>query len=88
MRSLNVYNNPFGTDNLFSPNHPNLQSGTVGGVGSDGTYITGMKMLNWADHKIIGTNSNLNGTGVELQDYANNNLKTYLAYPTQISISH
>jgi len=30
MKSLNIYDNPFGTDNMFSGNHPNVQVGTVG----------------------------------------------------------
>ena len=88
MRSLNIYNNPFGTNNMFSPNHPNIQNGTVGADSTVASYISGMKMINWADHRIVGTNSNINGTGVQIQDYNNNNLKTYLAYPTQISISY
>jgi len=73
---------------MFSPNYPNIQNGTVGADSTVASYISGMKMVNWADHRIVGANSNINGTGVQIQDYANNNLKTYLAYPTQISISY
>jgi hypothetical protein len=47
-----------------------------------------MKMINWADHRIIGTNSTIDGTGVQIRDYNNNNLKTYVAYPTEISTSY
>src|SRR5210317_2486588 len=88
MKTLDIYNNPFGTDNMFSPNHPNIQSGTVGNDSTVATYISTMKMVNWADHRIIGTNSTLDGTGVQIQDYNNDNLKTYLSYPTEISISY
>ena len=88
MKSLNIYDNPFGTDNMFSPNHPNVQVGTVGNDSTAASYISTMKMINWADHRIIGTNSTIDGTGVQIRDYNNNNLKTYIAYPTEISTSY
>jgi len=88
MKTLDIYDNPFGTDNMFSPNHPNIQSGTVGADSTVASYIQGMKLLNWGEHRIIGTNSTINGTGVQIQDYSNDNLKTYLSYPTEISISY
>src|SRR6056300_977941 len=88
MKTLDIYDNPFGTDNMFSPNHPNVQSGTVGNDSTVASYISTMKMINWADHRIIGTNSTIDGTGVQIQDYNNDNLKTYLSYPTEISISY
>jgi len=88
MKSLNIYDNPFGTDNMFSGNHPNVQVGTVGNDSTAASYISTMKMINWADHRIIGTNSTIDGTGVQIRDYNNNNLKTYVAYPTEISTSY
>src|SRR5210317_382942 len=88
MKTLDIYNNPFGTDNMFSPNHHNIQSGTVGADSTVASYIQDMKLLNWGEHRIIGTNSTINGTGVQIQDYGNDNLKTYLSYPTEISISY
>jgi hypothetical protein len=88
MKTLNIYDNPFGTNNMFGGNHPNIQSGTVGNDSTVASYISTMKMENWADHTIIGTNSAINGTGVQIQDYENDNLKTYLSYPTEISISY
>src|SRR5210317_279667 len=88
MKSLNIYNNPFGTNNMFSGNHPNVQVGTVGNDSTVASYISTMKMINWADHRIIGTNSTIDGTGVQIRDYDNNNLKTYIAYPTEISTSY
>jgi hypothetical protein len=88
MKTLNIYDNPFGTNNMFSGNHPNVQIGTVGNDSTVASYISTMKMENWADHTIIGTNSTIDGTGVQIQDYENDNLKTYLSYPTEISISY
>jgi hypothetical protein len=88
MKTLNIYDNPFGADNMFGGNHPNVQIGTVGNDSTVASYISTMKMENWADHTIIGTNSTIDGTGVQIQDYENDNLKTYLSYPTEISISY
>jgi len=42
-------------------------------------------MVNWANHTIIGLNNSLNGTGVQIDDYNNDNLKTYITWPTEIS---
>jgi hypothetical protein len=88
MKTLDIYDNPFGTDNMFSGNHPNVQIGTIGADSTEASYISTMKMINWADHRIIGTNSTINGTGVQIRDYNNSNLKTYITYPTEISISY
>src|SRR6056300_1115557 len=88
MKSLNIYNNPFGTNNMFSPNHPNVQVGTVGNDSTVASYISTMKLVNWAYHRIIGTNSTSYGTFVHIRDYDNFNLKTYIAYPTEISTSY
>jgi len=88
MKTLNIYNNPFGTDNMFSPNHPSVQTGTYTATGGGTTkLLSPMKMVNWADHRIIGLNNTLNGTGVQIQDYDNDNLKTYISYPTEITAS-
>jgi hypothetical protein len=88
MKSLNIHDNPFGADNMFSGNHPNIQVGTVGNDSTVASYISTMKMINWADHRIIGTNSTLDGTEVQIRDYNNDNLKTYVTYPTEISTSY
>jgi hypothetical protein len=88
MKSLNIHDNPFGADNMFSGNQPNIQVGTVGNDSTVASYISTMKMINWADHRIIGTNSTLDGTEVQIRDYNNDNLKTYVTYPTEISTSY
>ena len=85
MKTLNIYDNPFGTNNMFSGTHTHARTTafTASGPGTT-TMITPLKMVNWADHTIIGLNNSLNGTGVQIQDYATNNLKTYITYPTEI----
>jgi len=85
MKTLNIYDNPFGSDNMFTGTHTNSRTTafTASGPGTT-TMITPLKMVNWADHTIIGLNNSLNGTGVQIDDYANDNLKTYITYPTEI----
>ena len=85
MKTLNIYDNPFGTNNMFSGTHTHARTTafTASGPGTT-TMITPLKMVNWADHTIIGLNNSLNGTGVQIQDYATDNLKTYITYPTEI----
>ena len=88
MKTLNIYDNPFETDNMFSGNHPSVQTGSYTATGGGATkLLSPMKMVNWADHTIIGLNNTLNGTGVQIQDYDNDNLKTYISYPTEITAS-
>ena len=85
MKTLDIYDNPFGTNNMFSGTHTNARTTafTATGPGSV-TMITPLKMVNWADHTIIGLNNSLNGTGVQIDDYNNDNLKTYITWPTEI----
>jgi hypothetical protein len=85
MKTLNIYDNPFGSNNMFTGTHTQARTTafTATGPGSV-TMITPLKMVNWADHTIIGLNNSLNGTGVQIQDYATDNLKTYITYPTEI----
>src|SRR5210317_272147 len=61
-------------------------------VGADSTvasYITPMTMANWANHRIIGTQTNSDGEVVEFTNMTDTpDLKTYVALPTEISISY
>ena len=89
MKSLNIYDNPFGTNNMFGGNHPNIQTSAVGADSVVASYIQPMQMVNWADHRLSMLNStDYNGEVVQIDDYNNDTLKTYVAYPTEISISY
>ena len=88
MKSLDIYNNLFSTSNVYGGAHPNAQTSPAGADSTQTFYITPMTMVNWADHRIIGLNNNLNGTGVQIRDYNVNNLKTYIAHPTEIAVSY
>ena len=83
MKSINNY-----AFSLFSGSG-NAQTGPVGNDSVEATYIQPMQISDWANHRLIGTqNSSFDGEIVQIRDYAVDNLKTYVALPTQITISY
>ena len=74
---------------MYGGGHPSVQTGSGGADSSVRSYVQPMKLLNWANHRIIGTKiSGVDGSVAQIQDLANDNLKTYIAYPTEITISY
>ena len=74
---------------VYGGGHPNVQTGSAGADSSVRSYIQPMQMLNWSNHRVISTKiSGTDGSVVQIQDLANDNLKTYIAYPTEITISY
>jgi hypothetical protein len=64
------------------------QSGNVGNNHTTATYIQPMTLANWADFRIIGTkNINIDGELTQIQDINTDNLKTYIALPTEITVT-
>ena len=64
------------------------QSGTVGNNHTTTTYIQPMTMADWADFRIIGTkNINIDGELTQIQDINTDNLKTYIALPSEITVT-
>jgi len=64
------------------------QSGSVGNNHTTTTYIQPMTMADWADFRIIGTkNVNIDGELTQIQDINTDNLKTYIALPSEITIT-
>ena len=47
-----------------------------------------MTMGDWANHRLIGTQTTHDGEVVQIDELANNNLKTYITYPTEITVSY
>ena len=84
MKSLDIYTNPFSASNIYSGNHTN---NSTAAQSTNGTYVMPMTFSGWDTHTIIGTNSNIDGSGVQLSDYNNDPLKTYIAYPSIVTIS-
>jgi len=84
---LNSLNPAF--TSMFGGGHPSVQTGSAGADSVVRSYVQPMQLSNWANHRLSGLNSTTyNGEVVQIRDLANNNLKTYIAYPTEISISY
>ena len=74
---------------VYGGGHPNVQTGAGGGDSVVRSYVQPMQMINWANHRIVGTKiTGTDGSVAQLQDLANDNLKTYIAYPTEITVSY
>ena len=82
MRSINQY------WRLYSgSDHP--QTSTVGATGDSSitTNISPMTLRDWNNFRIIGTqNASIDGEIVQFRDITTPNLKTYLAFPTEIKV--
>ena len=67
----------------------NPQTSNVGNDSTVATYISPMQMSNWANFRLIGlNNTDYNGEVVQFGEINTPNLKTYITYPTEISISY
>ena len=64
------------------------QTTAVGADSTNASYITPMTMADWADWRIIGTKTNNDGEIVQFAEINTDNLKTYIALPTEISSSY
>jgi len=74
---------------MYGGSHPSVQTGAGGGDSVVRSYVQPMQMLNWANHRIVGTKiTGTDGSVAQIQDLANDNLKTYIAYPTEITVSY
>jgi len=83
MKSINNYK-----FSLFSGSGI-AQTGAAGADSSVRSYIQPMQLADWANHRIIGTqNTSIDGEIVQFRDYAVDDLKTYIALPTEITISY
>jgi hypothetical protein len=68
----------------------NPQTSSVGGTldSTVSTNISPMQMANWANFRLTGLNStDYNGELVQFRDITTPNLKTYIAFPTEIKVS-
>ena len=68
----------------------NPQTSNVGGTldSTVSTNISPMQMANWANFRLTGLNStDYDGELVQFRDITTPNLKTYIAFPTEIKVS-
>ena len=82
MRSINKY------WYLYSGSD-NPQTAAAGADSVVRSYIQPMKLSDWNQHRVIGTNlDSVDGTIVQFGEINTPTLKTYLAFPTEITISY
>ena len=90
MGSTKMSASPFGVDNMFSGSHTNTQTTAIaGGLSGTNRYVSPMTFTNWATHTMYNLGDSAgkdpkNGDVFSFQDYTVDNLKTYLAYPTEV----
>ena len=86
MKSLSLNDDDAAFTSMFGGGHPNVQSGafTASGPGTT-SLVQPLTLENLANHRLIGLNStSLNGEVVQFRDLYNDNLKTYITWPTEI----
>jgi hypothetical protein len=89
MKSLRLNSTNQAFTSMFGGNHPNVQTGPGGADSVVRKYVQPMLLQDWANHRLTGlNNTSYDGEVVQIQDLANNNLKTNITYPTEISVSY
>ena len=89
MRSLRLNSTDLAFTSMFGGGHPSVQTGPGGGDSVVRKYVQPMLMQDWANHRLTGlNNTSYDGEVVQIRDLANNNLKTNITYPTEISVSY
>jgi len=86
MKSLSLNDDDSAFTSMFGGGHPNVQSGafTAGGPGTT-SLVQPLTLENLANHRLIGLNStSLNGEVAQIRDLNNDNLKTYITWPSEI----
>ena len=89
MKSLDIYNNPFSSSNMYSGTHTNAQTTAIAGsINGTNRYISPMKMVNWAEHRITGFSSTaVDGERFQLAEYNISQMKQPITIPTEIIVT-
>jgi len=89
MKSLDIYNNPFSSSNMYSGTHTNAQTTAIAGsINGTNNYISPMKMVNWAEHRITGFSStDVDGERFQLAEYNISQMKQPITIPTEIIVT-
>ena len=83
MRSVNKYAITLFSGSGFA------QTANVGADSTNATYISPMQMANWANFRLTAlNNTDYDGEIVQFQDINTPDLKTNLAFPTEIRVSY
>ena len=89
MKSLDMYTNPFSSSNMYSGTHTKAQTTAIAGsINGTNNYISPMKMVNWAEHRVTGfSDTDIDGERFTLAEYAIDGMKQPITIPTEIKVS-
>ena len=88
MKRLDMYTNPFSSSNLYSGTHTYAQTTAIAGsINGTNRYISPMKMANWAEHRVTGFQSTIDGERFQIGEYAIDQMKQPLAIPTEVIVT-
>ena len=88
MKRLDIYTNPFSSSNMYSGTHTYAQTTAIAGsINGTNYYISPMKMANWAEHRVTGFQSTIDGERFQIGEYAIDQMKQPIAIPTEIKVS-
>ena len=89
MKRLDMHNNPFSTSNMYSGTHTHAQTTAIAGsINGTNRYISPLKMVNWAEHRVIGfSDTSIDGERFTLAEYNIPQMKQPITIPTEIIVS-
>ena len=89
MKSLDMYTNPFSSSNMYSGTHTKAQTTAIAGsINGTNNYISPMKMVNWAEHRVTGfSDTDIDGERFTLAEYAIDGMKQPITIPTEIIVT-
>jgi len=87
MKRLDIHTNPFSSSNMYSGTHTNAQTTAIAGsINGTNRYVSPLKMVNWAEHRVTGFQSTIDGERFQLGEYAIDQMKQPIAIPTEIKV--
>ena len=89
MKSLDIYTNPFSASNMYSGTHTKAQTTAIAGsINGSNQYISPLKMVNWADHRVTGfSDTAIDGERFTIAEYNISQMKQTITIPTFITVT-
>ena len=89
MKSLDIYTNPFSASNMYSGTHTKAQTTSIAGsINGSNQYISPLKMVNWADHRVTGfSDTAIDGERFTIAEYNISQMKQPITIPTFITVT-
>ena len=89
MKRLQIGSAPFSSSNMYSGTHTNAQTTAIAGsINGTNNYISPLKMINWADHRVVGfSDTTIDGELFTLAEYDIAQMKQPITIPTEIKVS-